>query len=175
MSRVDAARIAELSETGASSRGTKAGGVVVVTVLLLLSLLAWRVVPHPIGATRTYDKYRGKAVTTAKEAESAAATGLLIARTASAGNAFGPYTSRMVSDAEESLSGVQGTFNSIQPPDARADELGRTLDTLLGDAVEHVREVRIAARRGELAELREIARPIATDVRKLARFQEQHP
>jgi hypothetical protein len=175
VSRVDVAQIAEASEPSASSRNTAAGGAVILTVVLLLALLAWRMVPHPIGAARTFDKYRGKAVTSAEVAESAAETVLLMARTASAGNAFGPYSARVVSDAEESLSGVQGTFDSIQPPDGRAAELGATVDTLIGDALEHVRDVRIAARRGELAQLHEIARPIASDVRKLEAFQEQHP
>jgi hypothetical protein len=175
VSRVDAAQIAEMSDTSPGSRNAMAGGGVVVTVFLLLALLAWRMVPHPIGAARTFDKYRGKAVTSAKAAESSAETVLLIARTASSGNAFGPYTSQVVTDAEERLSGVQGTFDSIQPPDTRATELGATLDTLLGDALEHVRDVRIAARRGELAQLQAIARPIESDVRKLEAFQEQHP
>ena len=162
------------TRSGGRSHNTFAGGVVILTVVLLLALLAWRMVPHPIGATRTFDKYEGKAVTTAETAESAAATVLLVARTASAGNAFGPYTSRVVSDAEESLSGLQGTFDSIQPPDARSAELGASLDALLGDALEHARDVRIAARRGELSQLRAIARQIGSDVRELEQFQEQH-
>jgi hypothetical protein len=174
VSRVDAAQLAEMSDAGASPRNPLAGGVVIVTVLLLLSLLAWRMVPHPVGAARTFDKYEGKAVTSAKGAESAVQTVLLVARTASAGNAFGPYTSRVVSDAEASLSGLQSTFASIQPPDTRAAELGQTLDALLGDALEHVRDVRIAARQSELAQLSTIARPLESDARKLAEFQEQH-
>jgi hypothetical protein len=157
-----------------SSRSTFAGGVVILTVLLLLGLLGWRMVPHPVGAARTFDKYEGKAVTSAEGAESAVQTVLLVARTASAGNAFGPYTSRVVSDAEEGLSGLQGTFASIQSPDARAAELGETLDSILGGALEHVRDVRVAARRGELSRLRAIAQPLEADVHRLEQFQGQH-
>jgi hypothetical protein len=80
----------------------------------------------------------------------------------------------VISDAEESLSGLQGTFDSIEPPDARADKLGQELDTVLGDALEHVRDVRIAVRRGELTKLAEVAKPLADDADKLDAFVEQH-
>jgi hypothetical protein len=141
---------------------------------LLFGVLASRLVPHPVGPARTYDKYAGKAVTTAKGAESDVQTALLMSRAASGGNAFGPYTSLVLSDAEDGVSGLQGSFDSIQPPDERADDLGNELDGLLSEALGHLRPLRIAARRGELAQLASLAAPLERDARQLAAFQERH-
>jgi hypothetical protein len=145
-----------------------------VTALALLGLFATRMVPHPVGAARTDEKYLGKAVTTARAAESEVATVLLVADAASRGKSFGPYTALVVSDAEAALSGVQGTFDSIQPPSDASDSTRDELDALLGNAVDHVSNVRIAARRGELADLAETARPLVRDAAGLREFVEQN-
>ena len=147
--------------------------MVIIVTLALLLLLAWRMVPHPVGAARTYGKYAGKAATTAEAAVSEARTVVLVSDAASNGNAFGPYTSIVVSDSEEGLSGLQSTFNSIQPPDARAAALGSELNDLLGDAVNHARDVRIAARQGDLPHLSNIAKPLVEDADKLEAFAER--
>jgi hypothetical protein len=175
MSRVEIAPgdpAAEAADSATQHR--KRGIVTALAVFLVLLLLAWRMVPHPVGPARTYDKYRGKAVTTAEAAESEVQAALLMARTASAGNSFGPYAALVISDAEDSLGGLQGTFDSLQPPDERADALGRDLDGVLGDALQHVHDLRLAARRGQLHDLAAIARPLPSDIRKLQSFQEQH-
>jgi hypothetical protein len=80
----------------------------------------------------------------------------------------------VVSDAEESLGGVQSSFDSIQPPDSTADALQSELDGLLSDALTHATTVRIAVRRGELAHLAEIAQPLVDDARKLQAFVDSH-
>jgi hypothetical protein len=131
-------------------------------------------VPHPVGPARTYGKYEGKAVTTAKGALSAVETARLIADSASRGNAFGPYVGTVVSEAEESASGVQGTFASIQPPDERAEKLSSELDGVLSDAVTHLRDLRVAARRDELGRLRDVAAPLDDDSRRLNDFIGAH-
>jgi hypothetical protein len=170
-------RVEITDDQAANVRGgnRKAGVLTLLAVFLLIGLLAWRMVPHPIGPARTFGKYEGKAVTTAKAAESEVQAALLIARTASRGNSFGPYAALVIADAEDGISGLQGSFDSIQPPDRHADAVGRELDRVLGDTLEHTRNLRVAARRGELRELAAIAKPLASDARKLASFQEQHP
>ena len=130
--------------------------------------------PHPVGPARTFDSYEGKAVTTAESALSAVETVRLAAETGGKGNAFGPYLSVLISDQEESLSGVQGTFGSIQPPDADADALRAELDEVLGDALDHVADVRIAARRGRTTTLPAVAAPLVEDARSLERFVVEH-
>jgi hypothetical protein len=141
---------------------------------LLLGLLAWRMVPHPVGPARTSAKYLGKAVTTARAAQSDVATAGLVSDAASRNHTFGPYTALVVSDAEAAVSGLQGTFDSIQPPDAASDEVRTELDGLLSDATDHLSEVRIAARRGTIDELARIARPLSADARRLERFVERN-
>jgi hypothetical protein len=130
--------------------------------------------PHPVGPARTAGKYEGKAATTAKSALSEVQTVRLAAETGSADKAFGPYLSRLISDAEEAISGVQGTFDSIQPPDEQSDELQQELDQLLSDALDHVRDVRVAVRRGELRKLADEAQPLSDDADRLQQFMEQH-
>ena len=155
--------------------GQKRNGVVGATgVVALLFVLATRCVPHPIGTARTYATYEGKAATTAKSALSHVQTVRLAAETATAGKAFGPYVTELVSDAEEALDGLESTFGSIQPPGARADALGRELGELLASAAENVRDVRVAARRGALSGLEEAAEPLGHDADALQRFQDAH-
>jgi hypothetical protein len=142
--------------------------------LVLLAVGLAGCVSHPVGPARTYGKYEGKAVTTAESALSATETVRLAAVTGGNGDAFGPYLSVAVSDQEEALSGVQGTFGSIQPPNAAADELRTELDGLLSTALDRVTDVRVAIRRGELDRLDEEARPLARSARDLERFIEAH-
>lgn len=104
--------------------------------------------PHPVGPARTYDKYQGKAVTTAESALSAIETVRLVADAAGRDRAFGPYTAVSVSEQEASITGLSGTFGSIQPPDGRAVSLRNDLDNLLTRAVDGIAAVRIAARQG---------------------------
>ena len=140
----------------------------------LLVVLAAACTPHPIGPARTFGKYEGKAVTTAESALSAVETVRLAAEAASGGRAFGPYVSVLISEQEETLDGLQGTFRSIQPPSEQADDLRRELDGMLGDALDHVIDVRVAARRGELATLAEVATPLESDAAALEQFTDEH-
>jgi hypothetical protein len=67
-----------------------------------------------------------------------------------------------------------GVFDGIQPPDRRADELRDQLDELLTEATGTLAELRIAARRGELAELPELAAPLTKVADQLHAFAEAH-
>jgi len=129
-------------------------------------------VAHPVGPARTYGSFRGKAVTTAETALSAVETVRLVASAAADGKVFGPFGGVTISEQEEALSGVQGTFASIQPPDPRADDLRGQLDELLTHALDHVVDVRVATRRGNLAELGTVAAPLEQDAQALREFVE---
>ena len=72
------------------------------------------------------------------------------------------------------MTGVQGTFAPIQPPDDRSDELRFDLVDLLDDTLDHVADVRIAARRGELGELETVAAPLDGDIDELEQFISEH-
>lgn len=131
-------------------------------------------VSHPVGPARTFGTYEGKARTTAESALSELETARLVAHAASKGNAFGPYTGQVLSDAEESLGGLAGTFGSIQPPDERADRVRADLGELLTTAQDDVATVRIAARRGHLHDLADVAAPLDDDIAKVQAFLREH-
>ena len=147
--------------------------VIATVTLALMLVLATRVVPHPVGAARTDGKYQGKAVTTAKVALSSVNTTSMIARTFAEGNSFTPYAALVASDAEGAVSGVQGTFDSIQPPSTKSDAVAEKLDPLLTDVAGHVRDVRIALRRGEPASEHDL-RNLDDDAQRLNTFIESH-
>jgi len=131
-------------------------------------------VAHPVGPARTYSSYEGKAVASAEAAQSAVATVQLVAATAADGKAFGPYTVVSVSEQEDGLSAVEGTFASIPPPDQHADALRAELGAILSSAVGHVADVRIAAKRGQLHALDRVAAPLQADAAALDAFVARH-
>ena len=143
-------------------------------VLLLAIVVSSACVSHPVGPARTFGKYEGKARTTAESALSEVQTARLVAHTAARGRAFGPYTGLGLSDAEESLGGLASTCGSIQPPDERADEVRDDLGSIIGDAEDHVADVRIAARRGALTRLADVAAPLDDDISALESFLKAH-
>lgn len=131
-------------------------------------------VAHPVGPARTFAKYEGKAGTTADAAVSAVQTAHLVADSAAHGRAFGTYVVVTLSEQEDALNKLEGTFGSIQPPDKRADDLRKELDQLLATAIDDTAAVRIAARRGELSRLGDLAEPLQRDADALQDFQEHH-
>jgi hypothetical protein len=141
---------------------------------LLAAAIATGCVAHPVGPARNLDGYERKASTTVESALSAVETVRLLAATASDGGAFGPYTSIAVSEQEDALGGLRGTFMSIQPPPgAAADELRAELSRVLTAAFDHVGDVRIEVRRGHLDGLDAVAAPLATDADDLRRLQDE--
>ena len=127
-----------------------------------------------ISPARTFDAYEHKAKDTAETVLSAVQTARLGARVGTNGDAFGPYVSVVLSEAEEEASGAHATFDSVQPPDAHADQLRRQLGRLLTESDDHLSTLRIAARRGELGRLSRLAVPLRSLARKLDRFVSRH-
>ena len=131
-------------------------------------------VSHPVGPARTMGKYEGKAATTAKSALSQVETMRLAADVADRDKATAPYVSAVVSEAEDAIDGLAGTFGSIQPPNDAADGLRSELSELLSAALDHATAVRIAVRRGMLRGLGQVAEPLAGDADALRHFLEAH-
>jgi hypothetical protein len=152
-----------------SGRRTLIAAVVIVA-------MATGCVSHPVGPARTYGSYAAKASTTVESAISAVETVLLVAETAADGGTTGPYTSIAVSEQEDALGGVRGTFASIQPPPgARSARLRDELTTLLDQAFDHVGDVRIQARRGHLDRLDVVAAPLDADADALRELLDTLP
>jgi hypothetical protein len=127
-----------------------------------------------ISPARTFEAYEQKAKDTAESALSAVQTARLGARVGTDGDAFGPYVSVLLSNAEEGASKAHATFDSVQPPDAHADQVRKRLGTLLTQADEHLSTLRIAARRSQLGRLLHLAEPLGPLARKLDRFISGH-
>jgi hypothetical protein len=126
------------------------------------------------GPVRSFGVYEAKAGRTAETVASAAQTALLAADAGGDGKAFGRYLTQVLVESERDADAAQGTFDAIQPPDRRADELRDRLDELLTEATSTLAELRIAARRGRIAELPELARPLAKVAERLDAFAEAH-
>lgn len=143
--------------------------VAIVGIVCLLS----GCVQHFITPARSYEAYAAKAAATAEAALSSVETVLLIAETASDGKSFGTFVRVSLSEQEDALDGIQSGFRSIQPPDARSAELRAELDAVLSDALTHVADVRIAARRDGLDDLDVVAAPLRADADALSAIAER--
>jgi hypothetical protein len=126
------------------------------------------------GPVRSYGVYAAKAGQTAATVASAAQTALLATDAARGAKAYGRYLTQVLAEAEDDAGAAQGTFDAIQPPDRRADELRGRLDELLTQATGALADLRIAARRGRFAELTELARPLEKVAGELDDFAEAH-
>jgi hypothetical protein len=124
-----------------------------------------------VAPARSAAVYEKKAASTAKGAASAVETARLAVDAARAGKALAPYLSVVLGEAEERASGVMATFDSIQPPDERSDQLRHQLDDVLERTVSALGDVRITARRGQLDRLADVARPLDALPDELQRFQ----
>jgi hypothetical protein len=143
-----------------------------VAALALCAALAGCV--QTVSPARTFDDYEHKAKNTAESVLSSVQTARLASRVAGDGDAFGPFTSVVLSDAEDGASHAQEVFTSIQPPDAHSDRLRKELGKLLVKATDGLATLRIASRRGELHRLPDLARPLGDIVKKLDAFVTRH-
>jgi hypothetical protein len=126
------------------------------------------------GPVRSSNVYESKAGQTAAAVASAVQTAVLAADAARGDKAYGRYLTQVLVEAEEDAGSAQGTFDGIQPPDQRADELRSQLDDLLGEAADTLANLRIAARRGRFAELPTLAKPLPKLAAKLDDFAKAH-
>lgn len=123
-----------------------------------------------VAPARTDTAYQAKAADTADAVVSAARTVLLVARQAGHEQMFSPAVAVTVADAETDAASARDAFVSIQPPDARSDEMRRRLVGDVQRAVDVIELVRIAARRAEDGRLADIAGPLEPVADRLDRF-----
>jgi type VI protein secretion system component VasK len=126
------------------------------------------------GLVRSDGVYASKAAATAEAAGSAVQTAQLAVQEAAAGRLLDRTLAQTLAEAARDAGDAQATFDGIQPPDGRADALRRQLDGLLVPAVSVLADLRIAARRGDVAELPRLAAPLRELGAKLEQFQEAH-
>jgi hypothetical protein len=126
------------------------------------------------GPVRSAGVYEAKAGRTAETVVGAVETARLAVDVGGDGKAYGRYLAQVLAEAEQDAGSAQGTFDAIQPPDRRADQLRDRLDRLLTEATSTLAELRIAARRGRIAELPRLAAPLGKVAERLHAFAEAH-
>jgi hypothetical protein len=145
-----------------------------VAVVVLAAACALFIGLHPLSPARTFHDYENKAKDTAESVRSSVQTARLTSENASRGRLFGTYASVSLSESDAAIGGAQATFNSIQPPDARADDMRSDLDDLISRASDTVSDLRIRARRGETSSLARAAEPLAGIADDLDAFIQAH-
>jgi hypothetical protein len=127
-----------------------------------------------VSSSRSDLDYRLKAANSAAAVLSSVNTAVLGARLAAEGKAPGPYVSVVLAEAEDDALSVQGQFDSVQPPSAAADDVRAELDELFAAAADILADLRIAARRGQLGRLDDIAQPLRAVADDLAGFEQRY-
>lgn len=143
---------------------------ITIVLLVLIIAVALFVGLRPMTPARTADDYRHKAKDTAESVLSSVQTARLAAEAGTGGDAFGPYVSVVMSNAEKAVAKAHDSFDRVQPPDAWSDRTRAHLGRLLDRSSELVSRLRITARRGELDRLEPLARPLRPLARRLESF-----
>lgn len=84
----------------------------------------------------------------------------------------GAYLSVALGDLARDASSVQSGFDSVQPPDKRADDLQSRVDSVLTPATSALTSAAVAARRGDLAELAAAVAPLNALAKQLRQLQQ---
>lgn len=135
-------------------------------VFILLALVAC------VAPARSYGSFKGKAVATANDMLSAVESARLTVEMAQRNRTFATYTSVALGEAEKDGDAIAGAFSSVQPPDARSDKIRSELSQLLDQATSTLSDLRIAARRTDLTQLTDAAKPLPDLALKLRQFVE---
>ena len=126
-----------------------------------------------VGPATTTSVYRGKAGHTAEDALSQLETARLAVETAQRGNLLHASLEVMLTEAENGFDSIQATFDSIQPPDStEADQLRDKLDRILTAGSDGLAQLRIAARRGDSAQLYSTSADLGAVSKQLQAFSD---
>ena len=120
-----------------------------------------------VGPSRTDSDYHRKASNSAEAMRSAVESGRLVADLALKKRAFGTYLNVAATEAEQAADGVITSFDSVQPPSARSDDVREQFDTLFQAASSALGDLRIAIRRHLLDDVKKAAADLAAVSAKL--------
>lgn len=127
-----------------------------------------------VGSARGTTDYTRKAVSTTEHIRSSVRTVQLAIQAAADDDAFGPYLSRVISQAEDDASSALSSFESIQPPDEQSDELRDDVEQLSSDAIDVLAKARIASRRSDVQALTALAQNVQQAGDTLEQFGQEH-
>lgn len=148
-----------------SGRGGRRGAAAAALAVLAVS--------GCVGPARDTGTYADKAMRSAQDALSQVQTARMAVDADRRGSILQPYLQVVLADAEEAISAIQDTFDSIQPPDsAEADALRDDLDAILADGVAGVAQLRIASRRGDGQRLASVSEQLADVADDLQAFEQ---
>lgn len=125
-----------------------------------------------VGPSRTDADYRAKAANTAEAIASAVESARFGVDALKRGNVPAAYLSRLVAEAEEDALAAQQSFDVVQPPSDHADAIHDALDEIVADALDSLRAVRIAVRRGQASEAISYGDRLADVAQRLHDFEE---
>jgi len=127
-----------------------------------------------VGSATGENDYLKKAVSTTEHVRSSVRTVQLAVQAATEDDAFEPYLSRVISQAEDDASSALNGFESIQPPSDESDDVRDAVSQLSSDAIDVLATARIAIRRGDLEALKATAPDLVQKGDDLEQFGEEH-
>jgi hypothetical protein len=127
-----------------------------------------------VGPVRTFRVYAQKAADTAQQVSSALQTAIVAGEVVGRGDATATFVAVVVANAEDDASSAQSTFDSLQPPDARAIAVRSALDDLLTSSLDALSSIRIAARLGRADRVPALASRLPPLVQRLDDFRQRY-
>ncbi|MCA1839633.1 MAG: hypothetical protein ABR507_05395 [Actinomycetota bacterium] len=121
-----------------------------------------------------FNAYEAKAVGAAQGVLSAVNSARLAVHLGAKGKSYQPYLEVILRESEEDATGIEGQFDSVQPPGPDSDALRDELDKMMQTAGATLTELRIHVRRGEIQQLADLARPLNGVSSALDEFQRSH-
>jgi hypothetical protein len=135
--------------------------------LVLPLLAAWVGLSACVGPTVTAAGYRNKVTDTARTVGAAVASATYAAQLELRGRLAFAVADTVVSGAEEDAGSAQQALDSRQPPNQEAIALGERARPPIQDAVDGLRELRIAVRRDDRAAIQQALAKLAGPARAL--------
>lgn len=132
-----------------SSHSRRFGAARFIAVVVVVSLLA----SACVGPALTEESYRRKAVASLEQLHATVAGASVALEAAVDGRSFSTATAVNVRQHEETVSWVQSAFVTRQPPPG-ADGIRAAVVPVLADAAALMAEIRIAANRSDVQQLR---------------------
>jgi hypothetical protein len=128
-----------------------------------------------VGSAQGEADYQHKAVATTEHVRSSVRTVELAVQTAAQGDDYGPYLSRVISQAEDDASSAANAFDTIQPPGETSDDIRDRVDELTQQALDVLSKARIAIRRGDVDGLVQLSSDLTDAGDQLEQFgQSEH-
>lgn len=127
-----------------------------------------------VGRAADYSTYEDKAAQAAGSGLSASRTASLAATLFVMRKGLAPYVDVTISQSEEEIRAIEGSFASIQPPDRRSLRLRSVLEPLLEEAVRLISLMRIQARWRTPSALASSVRNLEAVARSFQRFIDRH-